>query len=182
MWNSKDNAIRLSPRLFPLVIRSLSWITFLLCRHPRKWLCECQLHRWLQEAKRLHCNTGISPWNIRGLLENDMGATECHSCHDDKTRRTIQGKNKYLPLPSEKSSLRYSQCCIFYSVQNLTLSFDLLTDVIVNGHQQLWSNHFSTLLSLSKVKFFHVTMCVIPKTNKKLLLKGVDNLVRENSY
>lgn len=107
-----------------------------------------------------------------------MGATECHSCYDDKIGRTIQGKNEYLPSPI-KIFLQIVPVLhiLFWSESNLSLSFDFQQTLIVNVSTTQIKPSRNILLNLSKRKFAHVTMCMIAERKKKAL--KVDNLVEE---
>lgn len=63
-------------------------------RYPRKWLHQCQLHRWLQETECVHRHPRISARDIWWILEDDLGAEECHHRHDDQTGGEVQGKRQ----------------------------------------------------------------------------------------
>ena len=65
-------------------------------RHHRQRLHQLQLHRWLQEAERLHRHPGAVTRDLRGLLEDGVGAAGGHSGHDDPARGEVTGQSFLL--------------------------------------------------------------------------------------
>lgn len=67
-------------------------VFFFLLRHPGQRLHQCQLHRWLSSSERLHCHAGIPPRDLRGLLEDGLGAAHGQHYHDDQAGGEVTGK------------------------------------------------------------------------------------------
>lgn len=79
----------LSLSLFP----SLSVSVCVSCRYPGERLHQRQLHRWLQEAERLHRYPGATGGDFRGLLEDGVGAAGRLCRHDDASGREVAGED-----------------------------------------------------------------------------------------
>ena len=65
-------------------------------RHHGQRLHQLQLHRWLQEAERLHRHPGAVTGDLRRLLEDGVGAAGGHCGHDDQARGEVTGQSFQL--------------------------------------------------------------------------------------
>lgn len=68
-------------------------------RSSGQWLHQRELHRWLQEAERLHRHPGAAAGDADRLLEDGVGAENLHHRYDDQAGGEITGE----PPPWERT-------------------------------------------------------------------------------
>lgn len=81
-----------TPSVFFFILLSPPWTFFRSPRRPRQRLHQRQLHRRLPASERLHRHAGIPPRDLRGFLEDDLGAAHGKHYHDDQAGGEVTGK------------------------------------------------------------------------------------------